>query len=35
MKNFLTYNLWFKIISLLLAIVTWLYVNGELSGHNF
>jgi YbbR domain-containing protein len=30
MKNFLLHNLSLKIISLGLAIITWIYVNGEL-----
>ena len=30
MKNWLINNLWIKIVSLLLAVVTWFYVNGEL-----
>ncbi len=29
-KNFFTYNIGLKLIALGLAIVTWLYVNGEL-----
>ncbi|MFC1666808.1 hypothetical protein ACFL0P_02895 [Candidatus Omnitrophota bacterium] len=31
MKNWIVDNFWIKIASLILAIVTWLYVNGELS----
>lgn len=30
MKNFFTYNLGLKLISLALAIITWLYVDGQL-----
>lgn len=30
MKNFFTYNLWLKIISLILAFFTWMYINKEL-----
>ena len=30
MKNWIVNNFWIKIISLLLAVVTWFYVNGEL-----
>jgi len=30
MKSWIINNLWIKIISLLLAIITWIYVNGEL-----
>jgi hypothetical protein len=30
-KALFVHNLWLKIISLVIAIVTWLYVNGELS----
>jgi hypothetical protein len=30
MKNWLLHNFWLKIISLLLAIITWYYVKGEL-----
>ncbi len=30
MKNWIVNNFWIKILSLLLAIVTWSYVNGEL-----
>ncbi len=29
--KFLFGNFWLKVISLILAIVTWLYVNGEIS----
>ena len=29
-KNWLTYNLGLKLIALGLAVVTWIYVNGEL-----
>lgn len=31
MKNWLSKNLWLKVISLVLAIITWFYVVGELS----
>lgn len=31
MKKFFTYNLTWKLISLGLAIITWFYVNGELT----
>ena len=30
MKNFFTYNLGIKLIALGLAIITWLYVDGQL-----
>lgn len=30
MKNWVVNNFWIKIISLILAIITWFYVNGEL-----
>jgi len=30
MKNFIYHNLALKLISLGLAIITWIYVNGEL-----
>jgi hypothetical protein len=30
MKRWLTYNLTLKLIALGLAVVTWIYVNGEL-----
>jgi YbbR domain-containing protein len=30
MKNFLLHNLSLKIIALGLAIITWIYVNGEI-----
>ena len=33
MKNFFFHNLSFKIISLGLAIATWIYVNGEIIKH--
>ena len=29
--KFVFTNFWLKLISLLLAILTWLYVNGEIS----
>ena len=31
MKNWLVNNFWIKILSLILAVITWFYVNGELS----
>lgn len=31
MKNWITNNFWIKVGSLILAIITWFYVNGELS----
>ncbi|MFH1782770.1 MAG: hypothetical protein ABH848_04045 [Candidatus Omnitrophota bacterium] len=30
MKNWIINNFWIKIISLILAVITWFYVNGEL-----
>jgi YbbR domain-containing protein len=30
MKNFLMHNIALKIISLGLAVITWIYVNGEI-----
>ncbi len=30
MKEWITRNFFLKLISLILAIVTWIYVNGEL-----
>ena len=30
-KNILLNNFWLKLISLAMAIITWLYVNGELT----
>jgi len=30
MKNFFTYNLGIKLVALGLAIITWLYVDGQL-----
>lgn len=30
MQKWLINNLWLKLISLILAIVTWLYISGEL-----
>jgi hypothetical protein len=30
MKNFLTHNLALKLIALALAVITWIYVKGEL-----
>ncbi|MDP6686261.1 MAG: hypothetical protein QGI05_04825 [Candidatus Omnitrophota bacterium] len=35
MKNWLINNLWIKIISLVLAIITWFYVNGELDKEKY
>lgn len=29
--KFIFSNFWLKVLSLVLAIVTWLYVNGEIS----
>ena len=34
-KQWFTYNVFLKIIALLLAIITWFYVNGELTKGNF
>jgi YbbR domain-containing protein len=34
MKRWLFNNFWIKVISLILAIITWIYVNGELSKQN-
>lgn len=31
MKEWITHNFWLKMISLGLAILTWIYVNGELA----
>jgi len=31
MKTWVTNNFWIKIVSLILAVITWFYVNGELS----
>jgi len=31
MKNWIVNNFWIKVISLVLAVVTWFYVNGELT----
>lgn len=31
MKNWIVTNFWIKVISLILAIITWFYVNGELT----
>jgi YbbR domain-containing protein len=31
MKDWIFNNFWIKILSLLLAVMTWLYVNGELT----
>jgi YbbR domain-containing protein len=30
-KSFIFNNFWLKVISLIIAIITWLYVNGELT----
>lgn len=30
MKNWIVNNFWIKVMSLLLAVITWFYVNGEL-----
>jgi len=30
MKNLLTNNFWLKVIALGLALITWIYVKGEL-----
>ena len=30
MKNWIVNNFWIKIVSLILAVITWFYVNGEL-----
>ncbi len=30
MKNWIVNNFWIKVISLILAVITWFYVNGEL-----
>ncbi|MFH1853955.1 MAG: hypothetical protein ABH815_01430 [Candidatus Omnitrophota bacterium] len=34
MKNWIINNFWIKVISLMLAIITWFYVNGELEKVN-
>ena len=31
MKNWIVNNFWIKAISLMLAVITWIYVNGELT----
>jgi YbbR domain-containing protein len=31
MQKWLTNNFWLKLISLILAVVTWLYISGELA----
>lgn len=31
MKKWIVNNFWLKVISLILAIVTWLYISGELT----
>jgi hypothetical protein len=33
MKNLLLHNLSLKIVSLGLAVITWIYVNGEILKH--
>ena len=30
MKNWIVNNFWIKVISLILAVIMWFYVNGEL-----
>jgi len=30
MKNWIVNNFWIKIVALMLAVVSWFYVNGEL-----
>ncbi len=30
MKNWIVNNFWIKIVSLMLALITWFYANGEL-----
>jgi YbbR domain-containing protein len=30
-KELVTYNFWLKIISLIIAIIIWLYVSGEIT----
>ena len=34
MKNWIVNNFWIKIVSLILAVITWFYVNGELDKEN-
>ena len=34
MKNWIVNNFWIKVVSLILAMVTWFYVNGELLKQN-
>ncbi len=34
-KNWLSNNLWLKVISLALAIFTWFYINGTLTKTHF
>jgi len=29
-RTFLIHNFWLKIISFIIAVITWLYVNGEI-----
>ena len=31
MKNWVVNNLWMKLAALILAVITWFYVNGELN----
>lgn len=31
MKNWVVNNFWIKIVSLILAVITWFYVKGELA----
>ncbi|MBD3263610.1 MAG: hypothetical protein GF375_00725 [Candidatus Omnitrophica bacterium] len=30
-KKAITYNFWLKLISLIIAIITWVYVSGEIT----
>jgi YbbR domain-containing protein len=34
-KNWLSNNFWLKLVSLVLALIVWLYVNGELAKRHF
>jgi hypothetical protein len=34
-KHCLTYHAWLKLISLILAIITWFYVSGEIGRFNY
>jgi len=34
-KHWFTYHPWLKLISLVLAILVWLYVKGEISRFNY